>query len=310
MSEIKIGDLIKEARIKNGFKTMKDLSVVSGVSPATLSRIEKNTQDPSPETLMKISKHLNNITYGELMKAAGYLDGLSAEHEMYMKDLLNENEELDNKIFDLLNTAFLYKQVDNDIHNQIVELFVNKDSVDLYENAKLDELKSAYLQNDFDVDHKREIIDTLNSLVNKFSPKLGQYFSMMKSMKPIPLVGTICAGNGLIPTEAIEEYVNYPFLKSQQPDYALRVKGDSMIGAGIDDGDIVFLRKGSWAEFNGQIVAALVNGEEGSLKRMKWSEGSPKITLSPENASYQSVEVMPNEVTICGVYAGHYKPEI
>lgn len=309
MSEIKIGDLIKEARIKNGFKTMKDLSIVSGVSPATLSRIEKNTQDPSPETLMKISKHLNNITYGELMKAAGYLDGLSTEHEMFMKDLMNENEELDNKIFDLLDTAFLYRQVDNDIQKQIVELFVSEESVELYEKADLDELKSAFLRNDFDTDQKREIIETLNNLVNKFSPKLGQYFSMMKNIKPIPLVGSICAGNGMIPIDSIEEYINYPFVKSQQPDYALRVKGDSMIGAGIDDGDIVFLRKGSWAEFNGQIVAAIFNGEEGSLKRMKWSEGSPKITLTPENSSYQSVEVMPNEVTICGVYAGHFKPE-
>ncbi|WFR60830.1 S24 family peptidase [Paenibacillus amylolyticus] len=309
MSEIKIGDLIKEARIQNGFKTMKDLSIVSGVSPATLSRIEKNTQDPSPETLMKISKHLNNVTYGELMKAAGYLDGLSIEHEMFMKDLMNENEELDNKIFDLISTAFLYTQVDSAIHKTLVDLFVSKEMSDLYSNAKVDELKSEYLQNDYDVDQKREIIETLNSLVNKFSPKLGQYFSMMKSIKPIPLIGTICAGNGLIPTEAIEEYVNYPFVNSQQPDYALRVKGDSMSGAGIADGDIVFLRKGSWAEFNGQIVAALVNEEDGSLKRMKWSEGSPKITLSPENEAYQSVEVMPNEVTICGVYAGHYKPE-
>ncbi|MGP3787192.1 helix-turn-helix domain-containing protein [Paenibacillus sp. 1A_MP2] len=310
MSEIKIGDFIKEARIQNGFKTMKDLSIVSGVSPATLSRIEKNTQDPSPETLMKISKHLNNITYGELMKVAGYLDGLSAEHEMFMKDLMNENEELDNKIFDLINTAFLYKQVDNNIQNKIVELFVSKELVELYENADIDEIKSAFLRNDFDVDQKREIVETLNVLVNKFSPKLAHYFSMIKNMKPIPLVGTICAGNGMLPIESIEEYINYPFVRSQQPDYALRVKGDSMIGAGIDDGDIVFLRKGSWAEFNGQIVAALFNGEEGSLKRIKWSEGSPKITLSPENNSYQSVEVMPNEVTICGVYAGHYKPEI
>ncbi|CAM4272357.1 helix-turn-helix domain-containing protein [Paenibacillus xylanexedens] len=309
MSEIKIGDVIKEARIQNGFKTMKDLSIVSGVSPATLSRIEKNTQDPSPETLMKISKHLNNITYGELMKVAGYLDGLSTEHEMFMKDLMNENEELDNKIFDLINTAFLYKQVDNNIQSEIVELFVSKELVELYENADSDEIKSAFLRNDFDVDQKREIVDTLNVLVNKFSPKLAQYFSMIKNMKPIPLVGNICAGNGMIPIDSIEEYINYPFVKSQQPDYALRVKGNSMIGAGIDDGDIVFLRKGSWAEFNGQIVAALFNGEEGSLKRMRWSEGSPKITLIPENNSYQSVEVMPNEVTICGVYAGHYKPE-
>ncbi|MCY9542225.1 LexA family transcriptional regulator, partial [Paenibacillus alvei] len=69
-----------------------------------------------------------------------------------------------------------------------------------------------------------------------------------------------------------------------------------------------FLRKASWAEFNGQIVAVIINGEEGSLKRISWSEGTPRFTLSPENEAYQSVEVSPNELIICGVYAGHFRP--
>lgn len=124
----------------------------------------------------------------------------------------------------------------------------------------------------------------------------------------IPLVGSICAGEGIVASGNIEDYVLYPFLDKKQPDYALRVEGNSMIKAGIEDGDIVFLRKANWAEFNGQIVAAVINNEEGMLKRMKWDSGSPVIRLVPENEEYSTKEALPNEIIICGVYEGHFKP--
>ncbi len=81
-----------------------------------------------------------------------------------------------------------------------------------------------------------------------------------------------------------------------------------MINAGIEDGDVVYFRKAPWAENNGQIVAVIVNDqEEGMLKRIKWSEGSPAISLVPENDKYEIKEVYPNEITICGLYMGHFK---
>lgn len=124
----------------------------------------------------------------------------------------------------------------------------------------------------------------------------------------IPLVGTICAGNGILAEQNIEDRIFYPFPNKTQPDYALRVKGNSMMGAGIDPGDIVYLKKAPWAEYNGQIVAVLLkDSEEGMLKRIKWSEGSPVITLVPENEEYEVKEVYPSEITICGVYRGHFK---
>lgn len=126
----------------------------------------------------------------------------------------------------------------------------------------------------------------------------------------IPLIGIICAGDGLLAQQNIEEYIHYPFPNKRQPDYALRVKGNSMIGLGIEDGDIVYMRSASWADYNGQIVAALIHDQDdGTLKRMKWSEGSNRIQLIPENDEYDIIEVMPNEVKVCGVYAGHFKPE-
>lgn len=126
----------------------------------------------------------------------------------------------------------------------------------------------------------------------------------------VPVLGTICAGDGLLAEQNIEEYISYPFPHHRQPDFALRVKGDSMKGASIDNGDIVYMRVAPWAEHNGQIVAALIHDqEEGTLKRMKWSEGSNLIQLIPENSEYEAIEVMPNEVNVCGVYMGHFKPE-
>jgi len=131
-----------------------------------------------------------------------------------------------------------------------------------------------------------------------------------KDVFAIPLIGTICAGDGLLAEQNIEEYVHYPFPGKRQPDYALRVQGDSMIGAGIEDGDIVYMRYTQWADYNGQIVAAIIKDhEEGMLKRIKWSSDSPFIRLEPENDKYETKEVRPNEVIICGVYMGHFKPE-
>lgn len=308
MKEIKIGDFIKDARLASGYNTKKEFSLVTGVSPATLTRIENNTQTPTPDTLMKLSKHLKNVTYGELMKVANYFDGLKEEHEVYLVDFMNENEELDEKIIDMLETCFMYTTMDNDIHKRLIPMFASNDVLNLYENAELDELIDLYKRNDYDIDSKKNIVEELNKIIMGYSPKLKEYFKHCKKVKPIPLIGSICAGNGMIANEEIEEFINFPFLNDQQVDYALKVKGDSMKNAGIDDGDIVFLRKASWAEFNGQIVAVIINGEEGSLKRISWSEGTPRFTLSPENEAYQSVEVSPNELIICGVYAGHFRP--
>jgi len=70
------------------------------------------------------------------------------------------------------------------------------------------------------------------------------------------------------------------------------------------------MRQSPWADYNGQIVAAIIKDhEEGMLKRIKWSSDSPFIQLVPENDKYETKEVRPNEVLICGVYMGHFKPE-
>ncbi|MEC0092472.1 LexA family protein [Paenibacillus macquariensis] len=125
----------------------------------------------------------------------------------------------------------------------------------------------------------------------------------------IPLIGTICAGEGLLADSNIEDYVYFPYPNKKQPDYALHVKGDSMRDAGIENGDIVYFRRAQWADYNGQIVAALVNdNEEGMLKKIHWSGDDAKIKLIPANNEFQTKEYFPYEISVCGVYMGHFKP--
>lgn len=97
-----------------------------------------------------------------------------------------------------------------------------------------------------------------------------------------PIIGTIPAGYPALAYDDIEGYASIPY-KDAENYFFLRVRGDSMVNAGIMDGDLVLIRRQSCAE-NGQIVAARVNGEEATLKRFR-QEGET-VYLMPENTAY------------------------
>lgn len=115
----------------------------------------------------------------------------------------------------------------------------------------------------------------------------------------IPHLGAIAAGR---PIEAIPqpEFLPVPdFLLSQRPCYVLTVKGDSMIEAGIMDGDLVVIETRDTAR-NGEIVVALINKEEATLKRLlNNSDGS--ISLCPENREMEPMTCPAEQVQIQGV---------
>ena len=117
----------------------------------------------------------------------------------------------------------------------------------------------------------------------------------------IPLVGSIAAGR---PIEAIEQHeavdVASVFLGANR--YALRVKGDSMIDEGIFDGDIVVCERRESAE-EGQIVVALVDQEEATLKRLYHGRDNT-ITLKPANPSHQPMTYPAERVAVQGIYIG------
>ena len=98
--------------------------------------------------------------------------------------------------------------------------------------------------------------------------------------KKIPLLGTIACGEPILATENIEDDISIP--EDIDADFALRCKGDSMIDARINDGDIVYIRQQPTVE-NGEIAAVLIDCEA-TLKRVYRSDDT--MTLLACNASY------------------------
>jgi repressor LexA len=110
----------------------------------------------------------------------------------------------------------------------------------------------------------------------------------------VPLVGRIAAGAPVMAAENVEEYLTVPMgFASDAEHFALRVRGDSMTGAGILDGDVVVVRSGEAAD-DGDVVAALLPGpaeDEATIKRLKRSRN--RVMLHPENPALEPFEMDP-----------------
>lgn len=107
-------------------------------------------------------------------------------------------------------------------------------------------------------------------------------FEPLPKMVKRPLVGSIACGEPITAEENIEDYVDVP--EDAQCDFCLRCKGDSMIDAGIHDGDIVYIHIQPEVE-NGQIAAVRIDGEA-TLKRVFWNEESQTLQLLAENRNF------------------------
>lgn len=106
----------------------------------------------------------------------------------------------------------------------------------------------------------------------------------------VPLLGSIACGIPKLAEENIESYVRLPAaLFGKGPFYLLRAWGDSMVNAGIEDGDMVLIRQQDTAR-PGQIVVALM-GEEATLKRYYPEPLQHRIRLQPENDSMEPIYV-------------------
>lgn len=105
-------------------------------------------------------------------------------------------------------------------------------------------------------------------------------FIPMPPMRKVPLVGSIACGTPILAEQNIDGSVDAP--EDIRCDFALRCKGDSMIDAGIHDGDAVYIRIQPEVE-NGEIAAVRV-GEEATLKRVYYD--GTTLTLMPANASF------------------------
>jgi repressor LexA len=122
----------------------------------------------------------------------------------------------------------------------------------------------------------------------------------------IPVMGRIAAGTPIEAIQTKSHVINMPsdMLSSGGEHFALEVRGDSMIEAGILDGDIALLRRTEAAD-TGDIVVALIDEEEATLKRFRRRGAS--IALEPANTSYEVRILPPNRVRIQGKLVGLFR---
>jgi len=114
----------------------------------------------------------------------------------------------------------------------------------------------------------------------------------------VPLLGRIAAGAPTLAAEHVEDYVSVPrsFAKGDTPHFALRVSGDSMVGAGIFDGDLVVAKAQSSAS-DGDVVIALLPGpaeDEATVKRL--GHDGARVMLIPENPSLEAFEMHDGQI--------------
>ena len=110
----------------------------------------------------------------------------------------------------------------------------------------------------------------------------------------VPLVGTVTAGMPILAVEQIEGYIPFTGVSDAENLFALRVRGESMLGAAILDGDIVIVEKTPSCE-NGEIVVAMV-GDEATVKRFYKENGH--FRLQPENDAFEPI--IADEVILLG----------
>ena len=172
-----------------------------------------------------------------------------------------------------------------------------KDGLDLKSKSGIHRIVSALEERGYikKLNNRARAIEIIKN-VNLIDTKSGKNKNNIIS---IPILGKIAAG---LPIEAISDNTNYielPETLLKKGEYfILNVEGDSMIEAGIFDGDQVVIRKANDAN-NGEIVVALIDNNEATLKRI-FKRGQ-QVALQPENSNYKTVSYGPDRIQIQGV---------
>jgi len=194
-----------------------------------------------------------------------------------------------------------------------------KNSLNLKSKSGIHRLISALEERGFikRLAHKARALEVLklpetasaNDIYNSFSPSVikGGLDSSKtkKSVHEIPVLGKIAAGT---PIEAIQNEVSRVAIPEELSrggeHFGLKVSGDSMIEAGINDGDTVIVKKASTAN-NGQIVVALIDDHEAMLKRIR--KKGKVVALESANKKYETKIFGPDRIKVQGVLVSLYR---
>lgn len=151
--------------------------------------------------------------------------------------------------------------------------------------------KLGYIRRDPTKSRTIEILDSINEINHEIIS--------------IPVIGQITAGEPILAQQNIEEYIPLPSsLVKGNDNFILKVKGESMINAGILNKDYVIVDRSSYAD-NSQIVVALINGEHATVKRF-FKEGN-LVRLQPENEFMDPLILNEKNVEILGIVRGVFR---
>ena len=194
-----------------------------------------------------------------------------------------------------------------------------KNSLNLKSKSGIHRLISALQERGFirRLAHKARALEVLklpetasaNDIYNSFSPSLIKggldTENNKQNLNNIPVLGQIAAGT---PIEAIQNEVSKVAipeeLSKNGEHFGLKVSGDSMIEAGINDGDTVIVKKASTAN-NGQIVVALIDNQEAMLKRIR--KKGKIVALESANKRYETKIFGPDRVKVQGILVSLYR---
>jgi len=191
-----------------------------------------------------------------------------------------------------------------------------KNSLNLKSKSGIHRLISALEERGFikRLAHKARALEVLklpetasaNDIYNSFSPSVIKGGLDSENTKnTIPVLGKIAAGT---PIEAIQNEVSRivipQALSKKGEHFGLKISGDSMIEAGINDGDTIIVRKTNTAD-NGQIVVALIDEHEAMLKRIR--KKGKVVALESANKNYETKIFGPDRVKIQGVLVSLYR---
>jgi repressor LexA len=167
--------------------------------------------------------------------------------------------------------------------------------------------RAGYLKRDPTKPRAVELLHSRHEAKTSQSSRHEAKTAQSQLSRGLPLLGEIAAGGPLLADEHVEEYISLPEqLVGGVADFLLRVKGDSMIDAGILSGDIVVVRKTETAK-NGDIVVALAgddeSADEATVKRYFREDG--RIRLQPENEALEPIYA--KHVQILGKVVGVFR---
>lgn len=183
-----------------------------------------------------------------------------------------------------------------------------KQAVGIKSKSGIHALIEELIERDFvkKLPHKARALEVLRT--PRFKPraiieeekKIRQ--ALLTAAVPVPLYGKIAAGTPIAAIADENESITVPLeMVSRGSFYALTVEGESMIEAGIMDGDTAIIRKAQTAE-NGQIVVALVDESEATLK--VWQKKKDEVWLKPCNQAYEIRKLAPSRVRVQGILSG------